>query len=117
MLMNGTQTMKSDMGEMQKLDLNKERAVGFVEAVRTAARNKRPTFGCRGADCRCRISRCPCRAACESPRVLCCVRPAVWPVPWCLGVQLAKGDIAPKHGTTFHASIVARAAEVRHRVA
>jgi hypothetical protein len=27
---------------MQKLDLNKERAVGFVEAVRTAARNKRP---------------------------------------------------------------------------
>ena len=35
--------MKSDMGEMQKLDLNKERAVGFVEAVQTAARNKRPT--------------------------------------------------------------------------
>lgn len=51
------ETMKSDMGEMQKLDLNKERAVGFVEA-------------------------------------------------------LAKGDIAPKHGTTFHASIVARAAEL-----
>ncbi len=32
--------MKSDMGEMQKLDLNKERAVGFVEAVRTASQKQ-----------------------------------------------------------------------------